>query len=217
MDAVDVLKKAGIKLFQKVGSLRHALHAQELGYDGVYAAGFEEGGHPLGDDVTSIVLTAKLVESLRIPVVTAGGIGNGRTMAAALALGAQGVMMASRFVATEECEIHDNIKQELVCRQETDTVIYGKSLNLQGRSLKTKHMEKFLDIEKKGGGFDDLVPLLAGKIGKAAQAAGQIDSAHLGVGQSIGLIQDVPTCRVLLDRMAEEAHESLRKALLCCS
>ncbi|HON22834.1 MAG TPA: nitronate monooxygenase, partial [Syntrophales bacterium] len=136
MAAIEGLKKAGVKLFHKVGSVRHALHAEKVGYDGIYAAGIEEGGHPLDDDVTTMVLTPRVVDSVRIPVVTVGGIADGRAVAAALVLGAQGVMMASRFVATRECEVHENIKQELVRRQEHETVIYGKSLGLQGRGLK---------------------------------------------------------------------------------
>ncbi|MFA5757555.1 MAG: nitronate monooxygenase, partial [Smithellaceae bacterium] len=114
MEAVEMLKKAGVKMFHKVGALRHALHAEKIGFDGIYAAGIEEGGHPLNDDVTSMVLTPKIAASVKIPVVTVGGIADGRTMAAALALGAEGVMMASRFIATKECEVHDNIKQELI-------------------------------------------------------------------------------------------------------
>jgi len=123
MEAVEMLKKAGVKMFHKVGALRHALHAEKIGFDGIYAAGIEEGGHPLNDDVTSMVLTPKIVSSVKIPVVTVGGIADGRTMAAALALGAEGVMMASRFIATQECEVHENIKQELIRRQEFGSVV----------------------------------------------------------------------------------------------
>ena len=110
---IEMLKKAEVKLFHKVGSVRHAMHAEKAGYDGIYAAGIEEGGHPLNDDVTTMVLTPRIAESVRIPVVAVGGIADGRALAAALALGAEGVMMATRFVATKECEVHDNIKQEL--------------------------------------------------------------------------------------------------------
>ena len=135
MESVEMLKKAGVRMFQKVGSVRHALHAEKIGYDGIYAAGIEEGGHPLNDDVTTMILTPRMVSSMKIPVVTVGGIGDGRTLAAAMALGASGVMMASRFIATKECEAHDNIKEELVRRQEHHTILYGKSLGLQGRGL----------------------------------------------------------------------------------
>jgi len=114
MELIETLKTAGVKMFHKVGSVRHAKHAEEVGYDGIYAAGIEEGGHPLDDDVSTMVLTPRIVESVSIPVVTVGGIANGDTLAAALALGAEGVMMASRFISTKECEVHGNIKMELV-------------------------------------------------------------------------------------------------------
>ncbi len=216
MEAVEMLKNAGVKMFHKVGAVRHALHADKIGFDGIYAAGIEEGGHPLNDDVTSMVLTPRIVSSVKIPVVTVGGIADGRTMAAALALGAEGVMMASRFIATKECEVHDNIKQELIRRQEFDTVIYGKSIGLQGRGLKSKVLEEVLAIEARHGGFEELIPLLSGQKVKEAWETGDINYAPLMVGQSIGLINDIPTCQELMERMAAEAKAcSARVAKLC--
>ena len=217
MEAVEMLKKAGVKMFHKVGALRHAQHAEKIGFDGIYAAGIEEGGHPLSDDVTSMVLTPKIVSSVKIPVVTVGGIADGRTMAAALALGAQGVMMASRFIATKECEVHENIKQELIRRQEFETVIYGKSIGLQGRGLKSKVLEEVLAIEARHGGFEELIPLLSGQKVKEAWETGDVNYAPLMVGQSIGLINDIPTCKELLERMAAQASESLAKASKACN
>lgn len=211
-EGVEALKKAGVKLFHKVGAVRHAIHAEKAGYDGIYAAGIEEGGHPLNDDVTTMVLTPRMVESVKIPVVTVGGIADGRTMAAALTLGAQGVMMASRFIATKECRVHDNIKQELVRRQEYDTVLYGKSIGLQGRGLKSKVIEEVLAIEARNGGFDELIPLLSGQRVKEAWEKGMVDFAPLMVGQSIGFIKDVPTCEELLERMSAEAADCLDRA-----
>ncbi len=216
MEAVELLKNAGVKMFHKVGAVRHALHADKIGFDGIYAAGIEEGGHPLNDDVTSMVLTPRIVSSVKIPVVTVGGIADGRTMAAALALGAEGVMMASRFIATKECEVHDNIKQELIRRQEFDTVIYGKSIGLQGRGLKSKVLEELLAIEARHGGIEELIPLLSGQKVKEAWETGDVNYAPLMVGQSIGLINDIPTCQELMERMAAEAKAcSARVAKLC--
>ena len=212
MEMVEKLKKANVKLFHKVGALRHAVHAQKVGYDGIYAAGIEEGGHPLNDDVTTMVLTPRLAETLKIPVVTVGGIADGRSLAAALVLGAAGVMMASRFIATKECEVHDNIKQELVKRQEFETILYGQSTGLQGRGLKSKVIEKIMEIEARQGGLDELIPLMSGLKVKEAWEKGDVDYAPLMVGQSIGLIKDVPTCKELLDRMAKEAEEHLARA-----
>lgn len=216
MESVELLKKAGVKLFHKVGALRHAEHAEKIGFDGIYAAGIEEGGHPLNDDVTSMILTPRIASSVKIPVVTVGGIADGRTMAAALALGAEGVMMASRFIATKECDVHEKIKQELVARQEFDTVIYGKSIGLQGRGLKNAVIEEVLAIEARGGGFEELIPLLSGQRVKQAWETGDVHHAPMMVGQSIGLISDVPTCRELLVRMAAEAKEALKKATALC-
>ena len=216
MEAVELLKNAGVRMFHKVGAVRHALHAQKIGFDGVYAAGIEEGGHPLNDDVTTMVLTRKMVSSLKISVVSVGGIADGSGLAAAVALGADGVMMASRFIATKECEVHDNIKQELIRRQEFDTVIYGKSIGLQGRGLKSKVLEEVLAIEARHGGFEELIPLLSGQKVKEAWETGDVDYAPLMVGQSIGLINDIPTCAELMERMAAEAKEhSARAAKLC--
>ncbi|HOW81169.1 MAG TPA: nitronate monooxygenase family protein [Spirochaetota bacterium] len=211
MESIDMLKKAGVKLFHKVGAVRHALHAQQVGYDGIYAAGIEEGGHPLNDDVTTMVLTPRMVESLNIPVVTVGGIANGKTMAAALMLGAEGVMMASRFMATKECPVHDNIRNELVRRQENDTALICKSINLQGRALKNKVVKDILAVEAGGGGLDKIIPLMAGDRCKRAWAEGDVDVAPMMVGQSIGLIHDVVTCKELLKRMADEAEEQIAK------
>lgn len=211
-EAIDELKSAGVKLFHKVGAVRHAVHAQKVGYDGVYAAGIEEGGHPLNDDVTTMVLTPRITEAVDIPVVTVGGIADGRSVAAALTLGAEGVMMGSRFVATKECDCHDNIKQELVRRQEFDTTIFGQSIGLQGRALMSKVIEEVIAIEEAGGGLEDLIPLISGQRIKEAWDTGDVDFAPLMVGQSIGLIKDVPTIKELFETMEKETMEYLKKA-----
>jgi len=206
---IDILKKAGVKLFHKVGSVRHAVHAEKAGYDGIYAAGIEEGGHPLNDDVTTMVLTPRIAETVKIPVVTVGGVADGRTLAAALALGAQGVMMATRFVATKECEVHDNIKQEVIRRQEFETALICKSIGLQGRAIKNKLVEEVLAVESTGGGLEKLIPLIAGNRVKAAWESGNVDDAPMMMGQSVGLIKDVPTCQELMERIVAEAKADI--------
>jgi nitronate monooxygenase len=208
---IDILKKAGIKLFHKVGSVRHAAHAEKIGYDGIYAAGIEEGGHPLDDDVTTMLLTPRVVEAVRIPVVTVGGIADGRTMAAALALGAQGVMMATRFVATKECEVHENIKQELIRRQEFETTLICKSIGLQGRAIKNKVAAQVLALEAKGCGLEELIPLISGKKVKEAWEMGNVEDAPMMMGQSVGLVKDIPTCKELIERMVKEAGEDIKR------
>ncbi len=208
-EGIERLKKAGVKLFHKVGAVRHAIHAEKSGYDGIYAAGVEEGGHPLNDDVTTMILTPRIVESVKIPVVAVGGIADGRTMAAALMLGAQGVMMASRFIATRECAVHENIKYELIRRQEFETTIFGKSIGLEGRALKNRVIEEIVAIEARGGGLQELIPLLSGERMREAWQEGDVEGAPLMVGQSIGLIKGVLGCKELLDSMAKEAVECL--------
>ena len=212
MDAIESLKKANVKMFQKVGAVRHAVHAAKVGYDGIYAAGIEEGGHPLNDDVTTMLLTPRITEEVDIPVVTVGGIADGRSIAAAMTLGAEGVMMASRFIATKECPCHDNIKKELIKRQEFDTTIFGQSIGLQGRALKSQVIDEVIKIEESGGGLEDLIPLISGQRIKEAWENGNVDFAPLMVGQSIGLIREIVTVQELLDTMAKEAVETLKKA-----
>jgi NADH:quinone reductase (non-electrogenic) len=208
---IEMLKKAGVKLFHKVGSVRHAMHAEKAGYDGIYAAGIEEGGHPLNDDVTTMVLTPRIVESVRIPVVAVGGIADGRALAAALALGAEGVMMATRFVATKECEVHDNIKQELIRRQEYETALICKSIGLQGRAIRNKVVEEVLALEEKGRGLEELLPLISGERVREAWATGDVDRAPMMMGQSVGLVHDIPTCKELIERMAAEAEADIER------
>ena len=211
MDAIETLKKANVKMFQKVGAVRHAVHAEKVGYDGIYAAGIEEGGHPLSDDVTTMVLTPRIAESVKIPVVTVGGIADGRGLAAALILGAHGVMMGSRFVSTKECPCHDNIKEELVRRQEMDTTIFGRSIGLQGRALMSDVIRDVIAIEEKGGKLEDLIPLISGLRIKQAWETGDVDYAPLMVGQSIGLIKKVMTVKEMMESMVKEAEEVLAK------
>jgi NAD(P)H-dependent flavin oxidoreductase YrpB (nitropropane dioxygenase family) len=212
MEFIDMLKKAGVKLFHKVGSVRHAVHAEKIGYDGIYAAGIEEGGHPLNDDVTTMLLTPRIAEAVKIPVVTVGGIADGRTMAAALVLGAQGVMMATRFVATKECEVHENIKKEIVRRQEFETTLICKSIGLQGRAIKNKVVAEVLAREAKGCGLEELIPLISGQKVKEAWETGNVDNAPMMMGQSVGLVNDIPTCKELIERMVKEAKTDIEKA-----
>jgi len=211
-DYIAEAKKAGVKLIHKVGALRHALHAEKAGYDAVIAAGIEEGGHPLDDDVTTMVLTPRISESVSIPVITAGGIADGRGLAAALVLGGDGVMMASRFIATTECLAHENIKRELVGRQEYETTLICKTIELQMRCLKNEIAARVLEIEAGKGSFDDILPYMLGSRSKESWETGNADMAPLAVGQSIGLIKDVKSCREVIEGMVREAEALLEKA-----
>ncbi len=201
------LKDAGVKIIHKLGSVRHAVHAEKAGYDAVIAAGVEEGGHPLNDNVATTVLTQRIAEEVSIPVITTGGMGTGRSLAAALCLGAEGVMMASCFICTDECHAHDNVKKELVRRQENETVLYGNTIGLQGRALLNETMSKVLEIEERKGGLSEILPLIAGTLGPEVWEQGNMNVGSINVGQSIGLIKDVVSCREFIERMVKEAEQ----------
>ncbi|MHB8896477.1 MAG: NAD(P)H-dependent flavin oxidoreductase [Candidatus Geothermincolia bacterium] len=200
-DAVVRAKESGVKLIHKLGSVRHAVHAEAAGYDAVIAAGIEEGGHPLSDDVTCMTLTPRVSDTIGIPVITAGGIADGRGLAASIVLGGEGVMMASRFIATDECLAHPRIKEELVVRQEYDTILICRSINLQMRCLDNEIARKVLDVEAGNGTLEDILPFMIGSKSKEAWATGDVEMAPLAVGQSIGLIEDIVTCDELISRM----------------
>ncbi len=208
-----LLKDAGVKIFHKVGSVRHGKHAAKAGYDGVIAAGVEEGGHPLNENVATTVLTPRMAEEVDVPVITAGGMVNGRSLAAALCLGADGILMATRFVATKECQVHEKVYQELINRQENDTVLYGNSIGLQGRALMNESIAKVLEIEARGGGLEEILPHISGIYGDDIWREGKMDTGLIPVGQSIGLIHEVLTCKELLDGMVSEAKEIMTKNL----
>jgi NAD(P)H-dependent flavin oxidoreductase YrpB (nitropropane dioxygenase family) len=209
VDAISQAKKAGVRLIHKVGSVKHARHAEEAGYDAVIAAGFEEGGHPLNEDVTTMLLTPRISDSVKVPVITAGGIADGRSLAAALVLGAEGVMMASRFIATKECVAHPRIKEELIRRQENDTTLICTTIDLQMRALKNELVGRVLEVEKRHGGLEEIIPLISGKRSEKALESGDVDGAPLAVGQSIGLIKDIVSCQELLETIVREAERIL--------
>lgn len=213
---LDMLHKAGVKVMHKVGAVRHALNIERFGYDAVIAAGIEEGGHPLSDDVTTMVLVPRIVESVKIPVVSTGGIADGRGLAAALSLGAEGVLMATRFIATKECAVHPRVWEELIKRQENDTTLICKSVGLQGRALKNQLAEQVLELESKGGSLAEMIPLLSGQKARTAWETGEVDNAALMVGQSIGLVKEVTTCAELIQSMAKEAQDIFAKNLARC-
>lgn len=208
-----LLKDAGVRLFHKVGSVRHGKSAQQAGYDGVIAAGVEEGGHPLNENVATTVLTPRMVEELEIPVITAGGMADGRGLAAALCLGADGILMGTRFINTLECQVHEKIQKELINRQENETVLYGNSLGLQGRALLNDSIRQVLKLEAEGKGIEEILPHITGTLGEAIWQNGETSKGLIAVGQTIGLIHDVVSCRELLDRMVKEAEDCLRRSL----
>lgn len=203
-------KQAGVRVIHKCTSVRHALKAQTIGCDAVTIDGFECAGHPGEDDIPSLVLTRRAVQTMDIPVVACGGIADGRGLLAALALGAQGVCMGTRFMVTREAPIHEAIKKQLVAASELDTHLILRSLKNTARVFKNRVAETVADIESHGPvTFDVLAPHVLGEKGAVALETGDIDAGLVWAGLSVGLIHDVPMVTELVERIVIEAKESL--------
>ncbi|WP_234266076.1 NAD(P)H-dependent flavin oxidoreductase [Hydrogenophaga sp. NFH-34] len=215
---IEKLKRHGVRIVHKCTSVRHALSAERNGVDAVSIDGFECAGHPGEDDVAGLVLIPLATRALRIPVVASGGIADGRGMAAAMALGAEGVNMGTRFCATQEAPIHERIKQALVGASERDTQLIFRTLHNTGRVLKNAVSDEVVATERRPGGceFSDIQPLVAGARGRKALSSGEVDAGLVWAGQVVGLIDDIPSCADLLQRIVAECHASLTQALAGC-
>jgi NAD(P)H-dependent flavin oxidoreductase YrpB (nitropropane dioxygenase family) len=213
VDFIPKMKAAGIKIIHKCVAVRHALTAERLGVDAISIDGFECAGHPGEEDIPGLVLIPAAARQLKVPVIASGGIGDGRGMAAALVLGAAGVNMGTRFCATKEAPIHDNIKQALVNASERDTHLIFRSLRNTARVLKNRISDDVVATERRGCTFEDIRPLVAGSRGRAALEAGDPHGGIVTAGLVVGLIDDVPTCAELIDRMVAECRERLDKGL----
>lgn len=211
---MDKLKQHGVKVIHKCTSVRHALSAERIGVDAISIDGFECAGHPGEDDVGGLVLIPAATRVLKIPVVASGGIADGRGMAAAMALGAEGVNMGTRFCATVEAPIHDNIKQALVRAGERETNLIFRTLHNTGRVLKNAISDEVVATERRPGGceFKDIQPLVSGQRGRRILNSGEVDDGLVWAGQVVGLVNDIPTCAELLERMVAECQASLRQA-----
>ena len=208
------MNAAGIKIIHKCVAVRHALKAESLGVAAVSIDGFECAGHPGEEDIPGLVLIPAAVHALKIPIIASGGIGNGKGLAAALALGAQGVNMGTRFCATQEAPLHDNIKQALVDANERDTNIIFRTLKNSARVLKNDISDEVVAMEKRPGGveFSEIRHLVAGARGREAISTGHVNDGIVTAGMVIGLIHDIPSCAELLERMVAEAREQLSAA-----
>lgn len=209
------LKDAGIKVIHKCTSVRHSLKAQRIGCDAVSVDGFECGGHPGEDDIPNMVLLPRAAEELAIPFVASGGIGNAQQFVAALALGADGINMGTRFIATTEAPVHQNVKDALISATELDTRLIMRPLRNTERVLANPAVEKIIEIEKSKGeelGIEDIMGLVAGVYPKVMQE-GELDSGAWSCGMVAGLIHDIPSCEELLSRMVSEAEEIIKERL----
>ena len=209
------LKGAGIKVIHKCTSVRHSLKAEKIGCDAVSVDGFECGGHPGEDDIPNMILLPRAAEELSIPFVASGGMGNGQQLAAALSMGADGINMGTRFIATKEAPVHQNVKEALVAASELDTELIMRPLRNTERVLANGAVTKILEKEKALGDdiqITDIIEEVAGVYPKIMQE-GTMDAGAWSCGMVAGLIHDVPTCKELVERIVSDAEEIIKSRL----
>ena len=206
------LKDAGIKVIHKCTSVRHALKAQAIGCDAVSIDGFECGGHPGEDDIPNMILLPRADDELEIPFLASGGMADGRSLVASLAMGAVGINMGTRFIATQEAPVHDNVKEAILAANELDTRLVMRPLKNTERVLTNVAVERLLAKEKQLGEnitFQDIREEVSGVYPKVMRH-GQMDSGAWSCGMVVGLINDIPTCKELLDRIMDEANSIIQ-------
>jgi NAD(P)H-dependent flavin oxidoreductase YrpB (nitropropane dioxygenase family) len=214
-DHLPKLKESGIKVIHKCTSVRHALKAESIGCDAVSVDGFECGGHPGEDDIPNMILLPRAAEELKIPFIASGGMADGRSLVAALALGAEGVNMGTRFIATKEAPVHDNVKKAIVAATELDTRLVMRPLKNTERVLSNPAVERLLEKEASLGKniqFEDIIEEVAGVYPKI-MTQGDMDAGAWSCGMVAGLIHDIPTCKELVDRIMSEAESLIKKRL----
>ena len=209
---MEAIKTAGIRVIHKCTSVRHAIKAEKIGCDAVSIDGFEAAGHPGEDDVTSLILVPATRDAIQLPIIASGGFADGRGLVAALGLGADGMNMGTRFVATQEAAVHDNVKQALVQHNERDTRLIMRSLRNTERVMHNSAVDKVLEIEARGNTrIEEIIPYVSGMVGKEMLEKGDMEKGTLAAGQCMGLISDIPRCRELLDRIMREAETIIRE------
>ena len=209
------LKDAGIKVIHKCTSVRHALKAQAIGCDAVSVDGFECGGHPGEDDIPNMILLPRAADELEIPFVSSGGQADGRSLVASLAMGADGMNMGTRFLATQEAPVHQNVKDAIVDATELDTRLVMRPLRNTERVLSNAAVERLLEKEKALGDklkFEDIIEEVAG-VYPRVMTDGDMDAGAWSCGMVAGLIDDIPTCQELIDRIMSEANEIISSRL----
>jgi len=211
---LDALKKSGTKVMHKATSVKHALKAQSLGVDAVIIDGYECAGHPGQDDVPGLVLIPAAAKALSIPVLAAGGIADARGLVAALALGAEGVCMGTRFLLTRESPLHDAIKARMLAARETDTTLVGRRFGDSIRVMRNARVDEALALEaQETTTHHDLLPLIGAGRWMEAMASGDADDAAFPLGQCVGLIDDLPSCAELIATFEREARALIQQKL----
>jgi len=211
---VDDFKAHGIIVVHKCTAVRHALSAERMGVDAISIDGFECAGHPGEDDIPGLILIPAAADKLSIPMIASGGFGDGRGLAAALALGAEGINMGTRFCATVEAPIHQNVKQFLVDNDERGTNLIFRKFKNTGRVAKNSVSDEVVEISlREGSVFPDIQPLVSGAKGRVALETGDLDAGLIWAGQIQGLIHDIPTCQELITRIVDDATTIIRDRL----
>jgi NADH:quinone reductase (non-electrogenic) len=213
---MPALKAAGIKVIHKCTSVRHSLKAESIGCDAVSVDGFECGGHPGEDDMPNMILLPRADEELKIPFVASGGMADARSLVASLAMGASGINMGTRFIATKEAPVHDNVKQALVKASELDTTLIMRAIRNTERVLKNAGVERLLEIEREKGKnlkIEDIIDQVAGVYPKV-MIDGDMEAGAWSCGMVAGLIHDIPSVKELIDRIMTEAERIIRGRLM---
>ena len=215
VQVLPALHDAGIKVIHKCTAVRHALKAQSIGCDAVSVDGFECGGHPGEDDIPNMILLPRAADELDIPFVSSGGQADGRSLVASLAMGAEGMNMGTRFIATKEAPVHQNVKDAIVAASELDTRLVMRPLRNTERVLTNPAVERLLEIEKEKGAdlqFSDVIEQVAG-VYPRIMLEGDMDAGAWSCGMVAGLINDIPTCQELIDRIMAEADQIINRRL----
>jgi len=202
---MKLLTDAKVTVLHRATRVRDIRTAERVGVDAVTIVGFEAAGHPGMEDVTSLVRIPIAVNAVNIPVIAAGGIADARGFVAALALGAEGVLMGTRFLASKECNAHPKIKEWLLQLGEADTMMLLRSIKNAARVVKTDYTQRILEMEEKGATLEELIPVISGDKQKAAYISGDVSDAVMTVGQAIGLIHEIPSVREIIEGMIAEA------------
>ncbi|MDM0091142.1 MULTISPECIES: nitronate monooxygenase family protein [unclassified Variovorax] len=212
---MPALKAAGIKVIHKCTSVRHSLKAEQIGCDAVSVDGFECGGHPGEDDMPNMILLPRAADELKIPFVASGGMADARSLVAALAMGAEGINMGTRFVATQEAPVHQNVKDAIVAASELDTRLVMRSLRNTERVLKNAGVDRLMAIEREKGDairIEDVYDQVAG-VYPRVMVDGEMDAGAWSCGMVVGLIHDIPTVKELIDRIMADAEVLIRQRL----
>jgi len=211
---MERLKQGGVKVIHKApGAVKFARRAEKIGCDAVCIVGYESGGSPGFDDTSSLVLVRATADAVKIPVIASGGFVDAQGFVAALALGADGVCMGTRFMATRECPVHPRFKEWLLRANETDAVIVGRTIGLLSRVLKNEMVARVLEMEKEGATLETLMPLISGENTTRVLFEGELDAGIAHCGQCIGLIHDIPAVKEVIDDIIRGAGEVIKNKL----